>query len=62
MKLNMGQAWNEATTMLSANRDTVLAIAGLFFFLPYFALALFIPEAINPARSKRHRELTPKLP
>lgn len=35
--------------MLSANRDTVLAIAGLFFFLPYFALALFIPEAINPA-------------
>ncbi len=34
--------------MLSANRDTVLAVVGLFFFLPYFALALFVPEAINP--------------
>ncbi|MEM8724984.1 MAG: hypothetical protein AAGE86_05610 [Pseudomonadota bacterium] len=48
MQLNMGQAWNEATTLLSANRDTILAVAGLFFFLPYFALALFAPEAINP--------------
>jgi len=34
--------------MLSANRDTVLAMVGLFFFLPYFALALIAPEAINP--------------
>ena len=45
----MGQAWSEATTILGANRDTVLAIAGLFFFLPSFALALIVPEAINPA-------------
>ncbi len=45
----MGQAWNEATMLLSANRDTVLAVVGLFFFLPYFALALIAPEAINPA-------------
>lgn len=45
----MGQAWNEAISLLSANRDTVLAIVGLFFFLPYFALALFAPEAVNPA-------------
>ena len=45
----MGQAWSEATAILGANRDMVLAIAGLFFFLPSFALALFVPEAVNPS-------------
>ncbi len=44
----MGQAWSDATAMLGANRDTVVAIVGLFFFLPYFALALFVPEVVNP--------------
>ncbi|QUL36708.1 glycerophosphoryl diester phosphodiesterase membrane domain-containing protein [Erythrobacter sp. JK5] len=49
MQLNMGQAWSDATGILGANRDTVLAVAGLFFFLPSFTLALIVPEAINPA-------------
>lgn len=48
VKLNMGQAWSDATAMLGANRDTVAAIVGLFFFLPYFALAVFVPEVVNP--------------
>ncbi len=45
----MGQAWTHATAMLGANRELVIIIAGLFLFLPQFALAVFVPEAMNPA-------------
>jgi len=47
-KLDMGRAWSEASALLGANRDTIGAIAGLFFFLPSFAAALFVPELVNP--------------
>lgn len=47
MKFDMGRAWSDATSMLSANRDTLLVVAGMFFFLPYFALMLFLPEQIG---------------
>jgi len=44
----MGQAWTHATAMIGANRELVIIIAGLFLFLPQFALAVFLPEAVNP--------------
>jgi len=44
----MGKAWTQATGLIGTNRDTVSAIAGLFFFLPSFAGAVFIPELANP--------------
>lgn len=44
IKLDMGKAWTQATGLIGANRDTISAIAGLFFFLPSFAAALFMPE------------------
>lgn len=47
-KLDMGKAWTQATGLIGSNRDTIGAIAGLFFFLPAFALALFAPELVNP--------------
>ncbi len=47
-KLDMGKAWTQATGLIGANRDTISAIAGLFFFLPALALALFAPELSNP--------------
>lgn len=47
-KLDMGKAWTGATGMIGNNKDTIGAIAGLFFFLPYFAVALIAPEAVNP--------------
>lgn len=47
-KLDMGHAWTQATGLIGANRDTVGAIAGLFFFLPALALAFFAPELVNP--------------
>jgi hypothetical protein len=47
-KLDMGKAWTQTTALIGANKDTVGAIAGLFFFLPSLAAALFVPEATAP--------------
>ncbi len=47
-KLDMGLAWTQATGLIGANRDTIGAIAGLFFFLPSLASALLVPELANP--------------
>jgi hypothetical protein len=47
-KLDMGKAWTQATGLIGSNRDTIGAIAGLFFFLPALALALLAPELVNP--------------
>lgn len=44
MKLDMGQAWSQAVAMLSANRDLIGIVAGVFFFLPYCALMLMMPD------------------
>lgn len=43
-KLDMGKAWTQATALIGTNKDTVSALAGLFFFLPSFGAALFLPE------------------
>lgn len=37
------RAWNEATNMVSANRDLLLALAGVFLVLPAFAIAMLLP-------------------
>lgn len=50
-KLDMGKAWVETTGLIGANRDTIGAIAGLFFFLPAFAMALLAPEIGAPAEA-----------
>lgn len=47
-KLDMGKAWTQATGLIGSNRDTISAIAGLFFFLPSLASALLVPELANP--------------
>jgi hypothetical protein len=46
MKFDMGRAWSQATTMLSTNRDLVLVLAGVFFFLPLLALSLTLPDVM----------------
>lgn len=43
-KLDMGKAWNDAVALLSTNRDVILIVAGVFFFLPNAISALAIPE------------------
>ncbi len=47
MKFDMGRAWNEATSMIAANRELVAIIAGIFVFLPSLVLAIVAPEMIS---------------
>jgi hypothetical protein len=44
MKLDLSAAWDGAMAMIRANREVVLVLAGVFFFLPYLAFSLFLPE------------------
>jgi hypothetical protein len=44
MKLDSSAAWKDAMASLSANREVMAAIAGVFFLLPSLALNLFLPE------------------
>ncbi|KRA82586.1 glycerophosphoryl diester phosphodiesterase membrane domain-containing protein [Altererythrobacter sp. Root672] len=44
MEFDMGRAWNDAMALLRANRDVVLIVAAVFFFLPYLTLVLLMPD------------------
>ena len=46
MKLEMNLAWSDAVRRIGANRDMVLVVAGVFFFLPYFAFMLISPDPL----------------
>lgn len=47
-KLDMGRAWTQTTALIGFNRETISAVAGLFFFLPSFAGGVFIPDLPAP--------------
>lgn len=44
---NMNQAWNEAIRTLKANRELLVILAGLFFFVPMLALGILVPETLT---------------
>lgn len=44
MKLNYMQCWNGAMALLGAHREAILAIAGVFLFLPSFLFAQFVVQ------------------
>lgn len=44
MKLDLSAGWDGAIAMIRANREVVLVLAGVFFFLPYLAFSLFLPD------------------
>jgi hypothetical protein len=46
MKLEMNLAWSDAMRRIAGNRDVVLVVAGVFFFLPYFAFMLISPDPL----------------
>lgn len=48
MKFDSNQAWKDAAQFVSANRDVLLALAGVFLVLPAFALTLFMPPPEPP--------------
>lgn len=49
MDLDTSKAWSDATATVSANKEVLAAIAGVFFFVPALALALFYPQPEPPA-------------
>lgn len=44
IKLDTNRAWQAAHAAILGNRETVLAVAGVFFFLPALAFALLYPQ------------------
>ena len=41
---DMSRAWEEATALLRANRQVVAVVSGVFFFLPYLAVTMLVPD------------------
>ena len=54
-ELDTNAAWNEASAIVSANREVLLALAGVFFMLPSLALAVIAgePEVIPGMKSEQ---------
>jgi hypothetical protein len=48
----MNRAWNEALRLLGVAKEVVLVVAGVFFFLPYFAFMLMAPNPLADAGPK----------
>lgn len=44
IRLDSSLAWKTATRLVAANRDMLMAIAGVFFLLPGLAFSVFVPE------------------
>jgi hypothetical protein len=49
MQFDMGKAWNQAISLLSANREVMSIVAGVFFFLPTVILTVMMPTVEPPA-------------
>lgn len=47
MHFNMNRAWDEAVRIMRANPELLALLAGLFIFLPTFAIYLAVPEAMS---------------
>lgn len=43
MQFDMNRAWNEAVAMIRANRELLLIVAGIFFFLPSLLSSFVMP-------------------
>lgn len=52
MRFDSNEAWKGATAAVAANRDMLLAIAGVFMLLPSFAAMVFLPEPQLPASER----------
>lgn len=43
MKLDLNSAWDQAMRLMGANREVLLVLGGVFFFLPYVLFGLLVP-------------------
>jgi hypothetical protein len=49
MKLDSNLAWQDAQAAIKGNREVLLALAGVFFFIPTLAFTLLYPQPQAPA-------------
>lgn len=49
MKLDSNLAWQDAQAAIKGNREVLLALAGVFFFIPTLAFTLLYPQPQTPA-------------
>lgn len=47
MKLEMGNAWSDAVSLVRNNLELVAIVAGVFVLLPQIVTAIFVPEYIT---------------
>lgn len=59
-KFDMARAWDGAVSLIRGNKDVVLIVAGVFFFLPNLALALFLPEVMGVDGTSAPADQTPE--
>ena len=52
MKFDMNAAWRDATAMISANREVLLVVAGIFFFVPSLILTFAVGDLQELAAAK----------
>ncbi len=60
MKFDMGAAWNEAMRLISGNRQVIGIVAGVFFFLPYFAFSLLMMNQMSALEASQAANPDPK--
>lgn len=51
MRFDSSRAWSDAAQKVSANRDVLVALAGVFMVVPTFALAMFWPQPVPPPKA-----------
>ncbi|MGN3975185.1 glycerophosphoryl diester phosphodiesterase membrane domain-containing protein [Tsuneonella sp. SYSU-LHT278] len=61
MKFDMGAAWNEAVRLLAANRQVLLIVAGVFFFLPYVGFMLVFSNEMTALEASQASNPDPRV-
>lgn len=61
MKLDLNSAWDQAVRLIAANREVMLVLGGVFFFLPYVLFLLLVPMPDFAAVAGPSGENTPAL-
>lgn len=61
MKLDLNAAWDQAVRLIAANREVILVLGGVFFFLPYVLFLLLVPMPDFAAVAGPSGENTPAL-
>ena len=61
MKLDLNAAWDQAVRLIAVNREVMLVLGGVFFFLPYVLFLLMVPMPDFAAVAGPSGENTPAL-